>query len=163
VRRLALLAAVAAFTTTPALASGEGRVEMQLGYDSIDGESGLSYGGVVGYDFDLDQGAFLGVELGASESTADSLGVEAGRDLRAAARFGIHVLEDGKVYGLVGYSNQRFTVPGVGHTDLDGVVFGAGYQHNFTAGLYGKVEYRYTNYELGADRHTAVVGLGANF
>jgi outer membrane immunogenic protein len=162
-RKYALLAVCAAFFATPAFAAGEARVEAQLGYDSIDGESGVTYGTVLGYDMDLGASAFAGVEVGIADSTAESGGVKASRELSAGVRFGMNVGERGRLYGLVGYSNQRFSEQGFGSTNLDGIRVGAGYQMDITHNLYGKVEYRYTNYELGVDRHTAVAGLGVTF
>jgi outer membrane immunogenic protein len=162
-RKLALLAALAAFSASPAYASGEARVEIQLGYDDIGGESGVTYGSVLGYDMDFGSTAFAGVEVGVANSTIKELGVTADRDLSVSGRFGIELSERGKIYALLGYSNQQFSAPGLGHSNLDGIRVGAGYQHDIAKNLYGKVEYRYTNYELGVDRHTVVAGLGARF
>jgi outer membrane immunogenic protein len=162
-RKYALLAVCAAFFAAPAFAAGEARVEVQLGYDSIDGESGVTYGSVLGYDMDLGPSAFAGVEVGLANSTADGGGINATRELSAGARLGINVGERGRLYGLVGYSNQRFNAPGFGSANLDGIRVGAGYQLDISNNLYGKVEYRYTNYELGVDRHSAIAGLGVTF
>jgi outer membrane immunogenic protein len=162
-RKIALLAALAAFSAAPAYASGEARVEAQLGYDDIGGESGVTYGTVLGYDMDIGSTAFVGVEVGFAETSIEELDVKAGRDLSAGVRFGVEVSERGKLYGLVGYSNQRFSAPGFASENIDGIRVGVGYQHDISKNLYGKVEYRYTNYELGVDRQTVVAGLGARF
>jgi outer membrane immunogenic protein len=162
-RKIALLAAFAAFAATPAYASGEARVEIQLGYDEIGGESGVTYGSVLGYDMEIGSTAFAGVEVGVSNTTIKESGITADRELSAGVRFGFDVSEQGKLYGLVGYSNQRFSAPGLGGENIDGVRVGAGYQHDISKSLYAKAEYRYTNYELGVERHTVVAGLGARF
>lgn len=162
-RIIAFFAVLAAFTTTPAFASGEARVELQLGYDDIGGESGVTYGTVLGYDLDLGSTAFAGVEVGIAESTIKGGGVTADRDLSVSGRFGVELSERSKVYALLGYSNQRLSAPGLGGTNLDGIRVGAGFEHDIAKNIYGKVEYRYTNYELGVDRHTVVAGLGARF
>jgi outer membrane immunogenic protein len=162
-RKIALLAALAAFSSSPAYASGEARVELQLGYDEIGGESGVTYGTVLGYDMDIGSTAFVGVEVGLAETSIKSLDATAGRDLSAGVRFGVEVSDHGKLYGLLGYSNQRFSAPGFESENIDGLRVGAGYQHDIGKNLYGKVEYRYTNYELGLERHTVVAGLGARF
>jgi outer membrane immunogenic protein len=162
-RKIAILAALAAFAATPAHAAGEGRAEIQLGYDSVEGETGVSYGGVIGYDFDVSESVFVGGEVGIADSTVGGGGVEAGRDLSADLRIGVRVGENGKAYALVGYTNERFTAAGLGGANFDGVRLGAGYEHNITSSLYGKIEYRYSNYELGFDRHTAIAGVGVHF
>jgi outer membrane immunogenic protein len=162
-RKFAILAAVAACAATPAYAAGEGRAEIQLGYDTMGDESGVSYGGVVGYDFDVSDSVFLGGEIGIADSTIGDGVVEAGRDLSASLRVGVRVGDNGKAYALAGYTNERFTVAGLGGANFSGVRLGAGYEHNISKSLYGKVEYRYSNYEQGIDRHTALAGMGVRF
>jgi outer membrane immunogenic protein len=162
-RKFALLAALAALSASPAYASGEGRAEIQLGYDEIGGESGVTYGTVLGYDLDVGSTAFIGAEVGIGDSTISGSGVKATRELSAGARFGLELGERGKVYALIGYSNQRFAVAGLGSGNIEGIRAGVGYEHDFAKNLYGKVEYRYTNYEAGIERHSAVAGLGVRF
>ncbi|HEX9932395.1 MAG TPA: outer membrane beta-barrel protein [Allosphingosinicella sp.] len=75
------------------------------------------------------------------------------------------------VYALAGYTNGRFRIdydPANGPAtsvseDLDGVRVGAGFQQGFGNNLYTKVEYRYSNYEAGAERHQVIAGLGIAF
>ena len=38
-----------------------------------------------------------------------------------------------------------------------------GYQHGFAGNAYGKVEYRYSNYEADFSRHQVLVGVGLTF
>jgi outer membrane immunogenic protein len=101
----------------------------------------------------------------------DELCLRAGRDLAAGVRGGIKVGEAGKLYALAAYTNARFktrytTPAGVTTRDaenLDGFRLGAGYQHRISGGAYGKVEYRYSNYEAGVDRHQVLFGVGVEF
>jgi outer membrane immunogenic protein len=116
-----------------------------------------------------------------------SLGRDISTNLRLGTSIGV-----GKLYVLAGYTNQRgkfsvaATAPGggggptggqektttttVGLTSttvstgsLDGVRVGAGYQFPILIKGYGKVEYRYSNYEAGVTRHQALIGLGLSF
>ena len=87
------------------------------------------------------------------------------------ARGGVKVGERGKVYALAGYTNARYktsytTPAGVTTRDaanLDGFRLGAGYEHNLTSNVYGKVEYRYSDYESDISRHQVLFGVGLNF
>jgi outer membrane immunogenic protein len=181
---LASAAALAAFAT-PACAEGF-RAEVHGGWDHAraagDGESGIVYGIGAGYDFDIGRKAQLGLDLSADLSSLeecersvvvanDRACVDAGRDLAAAVRLGYKVSDRGTLYALAGYTNARFrfdytTPAGVTTRDgrnLDGFRLGAGYQHAFGDKMYGKVEYRYSNYENDVTRHQVLLGVGVNF
>jgi outer membrane immunogenic protein len=177
--------AVLAATATPASAEGF-RAEVHGGWDharaSGEGDSGLVYGIGAGYDFAISPKAEIGLDLSADLSsleecevgvvvTNDRACIDAGRDLAAAVRLGYKVGERGTVYALAGYTNARFrfdytTPAGVTTRDgrnLDGFRLGAGYQHALGEKAYGKVEYRYSNYENDVSRHQVLLGVGLNF
>ena len=174
-----------AATATPASAEGF-RAEIHAGWDrpKADGfkDNGVVYGVGLGYDFNVGQNAFVGVDLSLDDSTMkecetsailanDELCLRAGRDLAAGLRAGVNVGTGGKVYGLAGYTNARFkasyTTPAGVRTsegeNLDGFRLGAGYQHALSGNTYGKVEYRYSNYENDVSRHQVLFGFGMNF
>jgi outer membrane immunogenic protein len=179
-------AATLGLTASPASAQTTGRVEIHGGWDhagdsGVDGD-GIAYGIGAGIDFQLAPRVVAGVEANLDFSTADECGssviaagdvlcVEAGRDISAVGRLGYQVSSNGMVYALAGYTNGRFRIdydpangPLVSTRDnLDGIRVGAGYQHNFANGLYSKVEYRYSNYEAGLERHQVIAGLGIAF
>ena len=179
-------AATLGLTATPASAQTTGRVEVHGGWDHA-GDSGVDSDGIVygvgaGVDFQLSPRVTAGVEANLDFSTADECGssvlaagdvlcVEAGRDISAVGRLGYRVTDNGTIYALAGYTNGRFRIdydpangPLVSTRDnLDGVRLGLGYQHNFANGLYSKVEYRYSNYEAGLERHQVIAGLGVAF
>ena len=72
------------------------------------------------------------------------------------------------VYAKAGYTNARFkvrsTVAALNAADnLDGVRLGAGVEHMLGDRAFVKAEYRYSNYEAGAERHQAVLGFGYRF
>jgi outer membrane immunogenic protein len=183
---LTSLAALAATATPAAAAEGQFRAEVHAGWDrpQTDGfkDSGVMYGVGFGYDLNVGKKGFVGVDFSIDDSTMkecetssilanDKLCLRAGRDLAAGIRAGVNIGEKGKLYALAGYTNARFrssytTPAGVTTRDasnLDGFRIGAGYQHALTGNTYGKVEYRYSNYENGVERHQALVGLGMTF
>jgi outer membrane immunogenic protein len=174
-----------AATTAPASAEGF-RAEVHGGWDRVQGagdhEDGIVYGVGLGYDLNVGKSGFVGLDFSIDDSTAkecersailanDRACLKAGRDLAAGIRAGVHVGERGKLYALAGYTNARFrtaytTPAGVTTTDAenqDGFRLGAGYQHALSGNTYGKIEYRYSNYEHGIERHQALVGLGMTF
>jgi outer membrane immunogenic protein len=184
---LASVAVLAA--ATPAAAEGF-RAEIHGGWDHAraddagnnDSDSGIVYGIGAGYDFAISPKVELGLDLSADLSTmeeceasvvlpGDSACLDAGRDLAAAVRLGYKVSDRGTLYALAGYTNARFrfdytTPAGVTTRDsrnLDGFRLGAGYQHGFGEKMYGKVEYRYSNYEADVTRHQVLLGVGVNF
>ncbi len=186
---VAVLAAAAA--AAPASAEGF-RAEIHGGWDHVraddnglssnDSDSGIVYGIGAGYDFAIAPKLELGLDLSADLSSMeecetsvilanDAACIHAKRDLAAAVRLGYKVGERGTLYALAGYSNARFrfdytTPAGVTTRDsrnLDGFRLGAGYQHDFGERMYGKVEYRYSNYEADVTRHQALLGVGIKF
>jgi outer membrane immunogenic protein len=140
------------------------------------------YGVGIGYDIAVSPKFEVGIDLSADLASTegceknaivanDRACVDAKRDLAAALRVGYKVSEQGTLYALAGYTNARFraaytTPAGVTTRDsanFDGFRVGAGYQHAFGDKLYGKVEYRYSNYEAGLERHQGLIGLGVKF
>ncbi|HEX8400560.1 MAG TPA: outer membrane beta-barrel protein [Allosphingosinicella sp.] len=181
------LSVIAAMTAFASPCSAEGfRAEVHGGFDRVnsdeEGDSGAVYGIGLGYDLAVGNGGFVGVDLSFDDSSQkecevgsivanDELCVRAGRDLSAGVRGGIMLGERGKLYALAAYSNARFkasyTTPTSATTregaNLDGFRLGAGYQHKIAGGAYGKVEYRYSNYEADVDRHQVLLGVGFEF
>ena len=185
---LVAFASIVALTAAASPAAAEGfRAEIHGGWDGVNGDdqfddSGIVYGLGFGYDMDVGQNGFIGLDFSIDDSTQrecensallanDRLCVSAGRDLAAGVRGGIKVGERSKVYALAGYTNARFrasyrTPAGAVTRDgenLDGFRLGAGYEHGFGENLYGKVEYRYSNYEADVDRHQVLFGVGVSF
>jgi outer membrane immunogenic protein len=175
------------------------RVEGLVGYDRFDigGEDdtddgldesidGVTYGVAAGYDFDLGN-AVLGIEGEFSDSSGeldddeDIFSVRPGRDLYIGARAGFKAGPRTLVYAKAGYTNTSIEADeedGAGNTfeldtEIDGYRLGAGVEHKFGEKLYGKLEYRYSNYssiDLGGeevgidlDRHQVVAGVGIRF
>jgi outer membrane immunogenic protein len=170
---------------SPAAAEGF-RAEIHGGWDHAraagEGDSGIVYGIGAGYDVAIGEKAEIGLDLSADLSSLkdcersaiilnDEACIRARRDLAAAIRLGYKVTPRGTLYALAGYSNARFrfdytTPAGVTTRDsgnLDGFRLGAGYQHGFGEKAYGKIEYRYSNYENDVSRHQVLLGVGMTF
>lgn len=185
-KKFAFVALAATAAVLPAAAHAEGAyVQVQSGLDSISvaGESdeGVAYGVALGYDVAVSGNLFVGIELSADDSTTkecaddvlavgDRACVKTGRDLSAVVRFGVNMSEASQLYVLGGYTNARIKATyddGVTTTSAadngDGFRLGAGYKHNFGGNLFGKLEYRYSNYEADISRHNVLAAIGFNF
>ncbi len=178
-------ASLAALIAAPAAHAEGVRAEVHGAYDnvSVAGESGdgVGYGVAVGFDKNIGSAMFIGVEASFDDSTTkecvrdvsvagDRACVAAGRDLSAVVRMGYNLSETGKLYLLAGYTNARViasykngaTTTRAGD-NADGLRAGAGYQFGISSKVYGKVEYRYSNYEADISRHQGLVGVGISF
>ena len=117
------------------------------------------------------------------------IGIDSGEDHfhDIGARVGVPVSPQALLYAKGGYTNARFGLDaddGAGFNEdfsatLDGFRVGAGVEYLFGTNVYGKVEYRYSNYsslkyndtlfndsnEIGVDldRHQVVAGVGFRF
>ena len=186
----ALLASAA--VATPALAQDAPGKEFQgakimavTGVDyitsSADNVTGLSYGGIVGYDVQAGKGVF-GVEGEIDGSTArdcvnnaitagDRACLKSGRDLYAGVRAGVVVGSKALLYVKGGYDNGRlvgsYTLAGTTTTtgqNSDGWRVGTGVELNLSKNMLVRAEYRYTNYsDSDVARHQGLVGLGVKF
>lgn len=184
-KKLTIAALAAAAAVLPAAAHAQAYVQVETGLDVVDtnpgSDEGVLYGVSAGYEVPLGKNLFAAVEAGLADSSTkecardvavlgDKLCARTGRDISATLRFGTNLSETSKLYVLGGYTNARMRLTyddGVNdYSDsgnLDGFRLGAGYQHNFGQNLFGKIEYRYSNYEQGFERHQGVVAVGAKF
>ena len=161
------------------------------GDESVDG---IGFGVGVGYDFDLG-GVVAGVEGEFMESTGEqdsnesvdgvnfTSNFEVGRDLYIGGRVGFRAGPSTLVYGKAGYTNTSIEANFEGggdnfefDTNVDGYRLGAGIEQLFGPNAYGKIEYRYSNYNsldfsddedfetgIDLDRHQVVAGVGFRF
>lgn len=151
------LAAAAAFAATPAMANDFAgvRAEVTAGLDDVtDGvdPTEVTYGAGIGLDAKLYKNVIVGVE-----ATLDN--VFDRRNIGAAARLGFVVADKALVYGKVGYSNWKQTTT----AELEGLRVGGGVEANLYGPVYGKIEYRYTDFDGGVGQHGGLVGLGVRF
>lgn len=154
---MVILAAAAAFTATPAMANDFTgvRAEVTAGLDDVTSgadTTDVTYGAGVGFDAELYTNVVVGIE-------ANLDNVFDRRNVGASARIGYVVADTALVYAKVGYANWKQTTS----VELDGLRVGAGIEANLYGPVYGKVEYRYTDFNQGVGQHGALVGLGLRF
>ncbi len=143
-------ALTAAAVSAPAFAAegGEGRVEARGGIVFASGASEAIAGVAAGYDFDLGETTFIGVEASADKILVDGSDILFG----ATARVGGKIGEKGKLYATAGYT----------FGEGDAFHAGAGYQHAFGENAYGKLEYR-RFFSSVVDLNVVAVGVGYKF
>ena len=152
-RKVLLSLAASMAIATPALAN-EGRFEGRGGVIWDQGQEEAIAGVAAGYDFDLGTSAFAGPEVSADKILTDGTKVSFG----IGARAGFKTSEVGKLYAIGGWQSETCDAC------EDSWSLGAGYQHAFGTGLYGKVEYRHFFYDNGfSDPDAVAVGLGLRF
>lgn len=182
-------AAVAAVAAPASAANISGpRVEAVVGWDKPDFDfdapgfdqnaDGIVYGIGAGYDFALGKTVAIGIDVEASDSSAelnfasagDTVRFEAGRDLYAGLRFTAAASDRLNLYGKGGYTNARvkasLTTPTFAEViegEADGFRVGLGAQYAVGGKAYVGAEYRYSNYESDLTRHQAVATLGMRF
>lgn len=148
--------AAAAFVATPAMASDFAgpRIEVTAGADDVTAgvdPTDVTYGVGLGYDVQFGK-VVVGVDA-ALDNVFDR------RDVAVGGRLGYVVNDNVLAYGKVGYANWR-QVAGV---DVEGLRLGGGLEVNVAGPVYGKVEYRYTDFEGGLGKHGGLVGVGIRF
>lgn len=153
------MAAAAALTlaATPAMANDFAgvRAEVTAGLDDVTGgvdPTKVTYGAGVGLDAELYKNVIVG-----AEATVDN--VFDRRNIGAAARVGYVVADTALVYAKVGYANWKQTTT----AELEGLRVGGGIEANLYGPVYGKIEYRYTDFNGGVGQHGGLVGFGLRF
>ena len=151
------LAAATAFVATPAMANDFAgvRAEATAGLDDVTGgvdPTDVTYGVGLGLDAQLYKNVIVGVE-----ATVDN--VFDRRNIGASARIGYVVADKALVYAKVGYTNWKQTTT----AELEGLRVGGGVEASLFGPVYGKVEYRYTDFDRGVGQHGGLIGLGVRF
>lgn len=147
--RSIMIAAVfaAAAVSSPAVAN-EGRVELRNGIIWVDGASDEAVGVALGYDADLGDAFFVGVE-GAIDTNYDFVSPVLGLNARLGSRVG----ENGRLFGTVGYAYDT-------DFEIDDFALGGGYQHTLDSGLVISAQYqRY----MDLDINRVSIGVGTRF
>lgn len=157
--------AAATMVATPAMAKDFNgpRFEVTAGADDVTAgvdATNVVYGAALGYDVQV------GKLVAGVEATAANVFEKA--DLGAAARLGVKATDNVLVYGRVGYNDleRPLTCTGtrcVKTPNVDGVTVGGGIEAALVGPVYGKVEYRYTDFKGNLGRHGALVGVGFRF
>lgn len=165
---------------------------LQLGYGFGGRVTDRTLGGTVGTDgwmggvfggYNFQTGAIVyGLEADVNVSGVDggnaALAARTTFDGSVRARVGAAVTEDILVYGTAGGAAERLRVnDGVGSVTntMLGYTVGAGVDANLTDQVFGRVEYRYTDYgaknfnlptgatRIDSSNHRATVGVGFKF
>lgn len=152
------------------------------GFDSVkfsagnvsESKSGFTYGGALGYDYDLGS-AVVGLEgeiAGATtEENIGGISLKAGRDLYVGARAGFKVNPNTLLYVKAGYTNAKIKAYSGSLSDSDdlgGYRLGAGGEIKFGKS-FGRLEYRFSDYGeyensgISVARHQVVAGIGYRF
>lgn len=133
--------------------ANEARVEARGGVWWGYGQSEATAGVAAGYDFDLGDSAFVGLEASGDKILTDGTKVAFG----AAARAGFKAGEATKIFANGGYTTE------VCDGCDDTWHLGAGVQHKLGGNFYIKAEYRHFFVENFEDADAVVGGVGVTF
>jgi outer membrane immunogenic protein len=152
--------ALSALVATPAMANDFAgpRIEVTAGADDVKNgvdTTDITYGAALGYDFQF------GKLVAGVDATAANVFDKA--DLGVGARLGYVLNENVLAFTRVGYTNlERPAIRGRA-LELEGLTLGGGLEVNVAGPVYGKIEYRYTDFDAGVGRHGGLVGVGVRF
>jgi outer membrane immunogenic protein len=173
----AILASSSAFAQdTQAPQGARAEVKLGLGLSAMQNlgwanhQSGLVYGGEVGFDLAVAKKVSLGVDAEATGSTFEQSNyfpaLKPGRDLYAGLRATYALNDNVNLYGKIGYVNgmlrQNMGIYDASRT-VDGIRLGIGAQYKLTSKLYSSVEYRYSNYQQNVSSNQLMTGIGVRF
>ena len=140
---------MAAFVAVPA-AANEGRAEVRAGYLFAPGEDQEVVGLALGYDFDLSDTLFAGLEVSGDKILHSGSGITWG----GSARLGTSLGESARAYVIGGYTNSCDDC-------VDSYTAGAGAEYNLSEDVYLKAEYRHFFTTEGLEDFDAVlIGVG---
>ncbi len=153
-RKVLFTLAASLAIATPAMAN-EARVEARGGVYWSPGYSKGTAGAAAGYDFDLGSSGFAGAEVSADKVLDSNANRVA---FGFTGRAGIKASPDDKLFVAGGYTTK------ICELCESAEHLGAGYEHKFGSGLYGKVEYRHFFTNNGPPDSNAVsAGIGIKF
>jgi outer membrane immunogenic protein len=152
--------ALSALVATPAMANDFAgpRVEVTAGADDVKNgvdTTDISYGAALGFDLQF------GKLVAGVDATAANVFDKA--DLGVGARLGYVLNENVLAFTRVGYTNLERPAVGGRALELEGLTLGGGLEVNVAGPVYGKIEYRYTDFDAGVGRHGGLVGVGIRF
>ena len=152
--------ALSALVATPAMANDFAgpRIEVTAGADDVKNgvdTTDITYGAALGYDLQF------GKVVAGVDATAANVFDKA--DLGVGARLGYVLNENVLAFTRVGYTNLERPAIGGRALDLEGLTLGGGLEVNVAGPVYGKIEYRYTDFDAGVGRHGGLVGVGVRF
>jgi opacity protein-like surface antigen len=152
-------------------------------YTYHESHSGFMYGGEVGYDFPVSEKIIIGALANVGGTTVKlqpnlptnfySTNANVGVNWNIAARAGVKVADSTLLYTSLGYSNTEihYYTTNSNNSALSfedshrygGFLVAAGVEQAFAERFYGKLEYRYGDYQSGVSRNQIVAGVGMRF
>lgn len=161
-KTIATIAAVAAVSfAAPALAQNANftgvRTELHASvsdYSRLPALNEIGYAGVVGVDAPIGDRWTVGAEIEAANLFDND-----GRELGVGARLGYAASDNVLLFGRVGYAH----LDDVANRNFEGAAVGAGVQWNISPRTHLTTQYRFTNYNQGADSHGVSFGVGYRF
>lgn len=153
-RKFIISAALVSAAFATQASANEARIEARGGVVFANGSSEAVAGAAAGYDFDLGDKGFVGVEVSGDKIIEDNTRISLGLSARAGMKIG----ERAKLYAVGGYQTKpcQFCE--------ESWSAGAGLEVPFGKKLYGKVEYRHYFLDQGfSDYNSVVAGLGVRF
>ena len=123
-------------------------------YSNLSSLNKVGYNGVIGVDAPLGDRWTVGAEVEAANVFDNE-----GREFGVGARLGYAATDTVLVFGRVGYAH----LDNVRNRNFDGASVGAGVQWNISERTHLTSQYRYTNYDQGADSNGVSVGIGYRF
>ena len=149
------------------------------GFNDREHFNGGILGGFVGYNYLLDNNVVLGAEGDLNYNWNEKGiggGVDAGTDLSGSVRARVgYALDNALIYATAGWAVTRgyADVPGAGkdHATFNGYTVGAGVDYAFTQKVFGRAEYRFSDYgeksisgiDVDPKQHTLMIGIGVKF
>ncbi|MEM9877778.1 MAG: porin family protein [Pseudomonadota bacterium] len=162
------------------------RIQAHAGYDNLTAsapgveresiDSGVNYGGVIGYDF-ISAIWVIGIEAYGEKAAIDRTEMDGattarfttGRDLGAGLRIGLPISSNILAFARGGYSNIQTDVEFTGglvaeaSETLNGWRIGGGLEVYLSKSFFVSAEYRFTDYEGSLIRHNAIGSIGFRF
>jgi outer membrane immunogenic protein len=155
-----------------------GKVETEENEAHTEGFAGGAFAGVQGQSDAIVYGVEGDIGYSGVDGDNDGVKVDGGVEGSLRARLGYTVTPDVMIYGTAGGAAQKLTVREDGAFDdkaMVGYTVGAGTDFKITDNVFGRVEYRYTdfgskNFDLGSgsadvdnSNHRIMFGVGMGF
>ncbi|KKX25058.1 outer membrane protein [Rhizobium sp. LC145] len=144
---------------------------------SEDANGGL-FGGFAGYNYQFDNRLVVGIEgdLEYNWNEQQIFGADFGTDWAGSVRGRVgYAFDRALIYATAGWAATRgyVDVPGLGKEEatFNGYTVGAGLDYAFNSNIFGRVEYRYSDYgdkdlqgiNVDVDQQAVKIGLGVKF
>ncbi|WHO37444.1 hypothetical protein PMI04_012775 [Sphingobium sp. AP49] len=153
-RHVILPLAAALACASPSALANEAYVELTSGVSWNDEATDAIAGIAVGYDIDLDERFFVGVEGTAEKLLADDTRIAWG----IGGRIGAELLPRSKIFAGLNWQSKDCGECG------DAIGLGTGWEQNLSEAIYVKLEYKRLFVDSGEpDANVAIIGLGMMF